>query len=611
VFLKAQKEKFMKMTEQCHRHGSATQRLETNGTKHRDAGKKANACDKLNRGTKALAVCVLFASSAIALNAQVTTLYSFMGQPTGADPAAGLVQGANGSLYGTTALGGSKDNCNEGCSTAFALSLGGTLTVLHSFDIADGDGAWALVQDPNGTFYGTASGGGTSNQGTIFKISTKGKLATLVNLNETTGIYPGAGLILGTDGNFYGMANAGGINNDGTIFKVTPTGKLTVVYNLGTQSTDGVDGWGVIQGSDGNFYGTTGYGGVYQQGTIFKMTPSGVFTTLYAFCGEGGDCDTTGRNPYGGLVEGSDGNFYGTTLLGGGGYYAGLDGTVFKITPGGTFSTLYSFCSVGGNACLDGETPQGNLILATDGNLYGTTEGGPYTGYGYGGTVFQITPGGALTTLYSFCLTGPACTDGNNPLQLVQDTNGMLYGTTGGGGGGASNDGSVFSLSIGQGPFVRTQTTSGLEGAQVGIMGQNFSAASVVKFGGVAATTITETGTTYISATVPAGALTGSVTVTTGATTLTSSQKFSVLPSVVGFTPPSGPVGTPVTITGTGLTQTTAVTFNGVAAINFTVNNDAQVTADVPIGAKTGTIAITTQGGSASSKAKFKVSKAN
>ena len=173
--------------------------------------------------------------------------------------------------------------------------------------------------------------------------------------------------------------------------------------------------------------------------------------------------------------------------------------------------------------------------------------------------------------------------------------------------GGTSSDGTAFSLSVGLGPFVKTQTTSGREGAKIGILGQGFSSSSVVKFGGTQATTITLTGTTFIKATVPAGALTGLVTVTTGTTTLTSSKTFKVLPTITSFTPESGPVGTSVTITGTELTQTSKVTFGGVKATTVTVNSDSQVTAEVPTGATTGKIAVTTKGGSATSATSFTV----
>jgi len=165
----------------------------------------------------------------------------------------------------------------------------------------------------------------------------------------------------------------------------------------------------------------------------------------------------------------------------------------------------------------------------------------------------------------------------------------------------------VYSLDVGLGPFVNLVTASGKEGTKIGILGQGFTAASVVKFGGTQATTVTRQGTTFLNATVPAGALTGLVTVTTGATTLTSNNTFRVTPTFPSFSPTSGPVGTSVVLTGTGLTQTTKVTFGGVKATTVTVNSDTQVTANVPTGAVTGKIAITTLGGSVKSTTNFTV----
>jgi uncharacterized repeat protein (TIGR03803 family) len=306
-----------------------------------------------------------------------------------------------------------------------------------------------------------------------------------------------------------------------------------------------------------------------------------------------------------GLVQASNGNFYGTTLSGGN----NDAGTVFQITPSGTLTTLYNFCSQSNSEsnCTDGTQAFGTLIQATDGNLYGTTAyGGNVANMG---TIFKITTSGALTTVYSFCPV-TNCTDGGFPMAgLVQGTNGTFYGDTSAGRISDCPDygcGTVFSLSVGLGPFVQLQATSGKEGAAIGILGQGFSSSSVVKFGGTQATTITRTGATFIKATVPAAALTGSVTVTTGATTLTSSQTFRVTPTIVSFSPPSGPVGTPVTITGTGLIQATKVTFNGKSA-SFTATSDTQISTAVPTGATTGRIMVTTPGGSAASTTSFTV----
>jgi hypothetical protein len=239
-------------------------------------------------------------------------------------------------------------------------------------------------------------------------------------------------------------------------------------------------------------------------------------------------------------------------------------------------------------------------MQATDGNFYGVNSGCSEFSCGTYNDLFKMTPSGTLTVLEEFVLPG-----GVFPYwPLTQNTNGTLYAVLQQGD--SVNGGELFSLNIGAAPFASLVSTSGKEGAKVGILGQGFSSSSVVKFDGVQATTITRTGTTFISATVTAAALTGSVTVTTGATTLTSSQTFKVKPTFTSFAPTSGPVGTAVTLTGTAFTQATKVTFNGKSA-SFTVNSDTQITATVPTGATTGKIAVTTKGGSATSTTSFTV----
>jgi uncharacterized repeat protein (TIGR03803 family) len=194
-----------------------------------------------------------------------------------------------------------------------------------------------------------------------------------------------AGLIQGTDGNFYGTAGFGGANGGyGTVFKVTPAGTLTDLYNFCSQS-DCTDGdsptGGIIQGTNGMFYGITNVGGTNGDGTLFKMTSSGKLTTLYNFCSKNGCTD--GSRPFAGLIQATNGNLYGTTSLGG---TNGNYGTVFKITPGGKLTTLYSFCAQSG--CTDGANPEGKLVQSTDGNFYGTTFAGGANG-DYG-TLFEM-----------------------------------------------------------------------------------------------------------------------------------------------------------------------------------------------------------------------------
>jgi uncharacterized repeat protein (TIGR03803 family) len=260
-----------------------------------------------------------------------------------------------------------------------------------------------------------------------------------------------------------------------------------------------------VQGTDGKFYGTTIRGGAYRLGTVFSITAMGMLTTLHSFDG------TDGANPYGKLAQATDGSFYGTTEAGGAN---GRGGTVFKITSSGVLTTLHSFDGT------DGANPYAELIQGTDGKFYGTTY---YGGTNHEGTVFRITPGGMLTTLHSFA---GHPTDGAHPTGgLIQDTDGSFYGTTNWGG--AHARGTVFSLSVGLGPFVETHPTSGLVGKEVKILGTNLTGSTSVAFNGTAAT-FTVVSKSEITTTVPTGATTGTVQVVTPSGTLSSNVPFRV-----------------------------------------------------------------------------------
>jgi uncharacterized repeat protein (TIGR03803 family) len=346
-------------------------------------------------------------------------------------PSAALVQGIDGNFYGTTEYGGA-----SGEGTVFQVTTNGTLTTLVSFCATNGSYPLAgLVQASDGNFYGTTEYGGTNgNYGTVFEMTPAGVLTTLVSLNGNDGSYPAAALVQGSDGNFYGTTASGGASGMGTVFKITSSGVLTTLVSF--SNTDGsVPLVGLIQGTNGNFYGTTFQGGDFVGGlfgntgigTVFEMTPAGMLTTLVEF--SGGD----GANSAGGLVQGTDGNFYGTTSIGGNvSLNAGWGfGTVFKMTPGGALTRLVSF------NLTNGYNPTAGLVLGIDGNFYGTTDGG---GAGGCGTVFKMTPAGVLTTLVSF--NG---TDGNSPqAALVQGSDGNFYGTTEYGG--ANGLGTVFQV---------------------------------------------------------------------------------------------------------------------------------------------------------------------
>jgi uncharacterized repeat protein (TIGR03803 family) len=324
------------------------------------------------------------------------------------------------------------------CAAMATASPAQTLTTLHDFAGQPNDGRKpyaGLVQGTDGNFYGTTYYGGANDKGTVFKITPDGTVTTLYSFacSGSSGCCPYGGLVQGADGNFYGTTSQGGpgSNNAGAVFKITPSGTLTTLHNFCTQNNcdDGYDAYGtLIQATDGNFYGTTSQGGTHQEnGTVFKITPSGTLTTLHSFDG------TDGAYPTAGLIEGSDGNFYGTTRDGGtDGYHYG---TVFKITANGTFTLLHTFEG------SDGGDPYARLIQATDGNFYGTTT---TAGAHSAGTVFKITSGGTLTTLYNFCAGGYPCADGEAPYAALVQADGNFYGTTEIGG--ANNDGTIFEI---------------------------------------------------------------------------------------------------------------------------------------------------------------------
>lgn len=466
--------------------------------------------------------CFFFAASVIGSPAQTFTTLANFNDANGAYPFAGLIEGTNGDFYGTTLRGGANiTNCTDGCGIVFQMTGRGQLTTLYSFCAKEGciDGSYpysVLVESAKGMFYGTTFQGGLGGDGTVFEVNAKGTLTTLHNFTGPDGEDPYAGLILGSDGNFYGTTLFGGANNDGTIFKITPAGVLTTLYSFCAKEncTDGqVPYAGLVQASNGDFYGTTSTGGANFDGTVFEITPAGTLTTLYSFCSQA-NC-TDGYFPYAGLVQATDGNLYGTTYYGGSYTSCGIGvgcGTVFRITPGGALTTLHSFDGT------DGQYSFASLVQATDGNLYGTTYTGGVSG---DGTVFEISLSGTLTTLHNF-----AGTDGDFPVAaVVQATNGDLYGTSAFGG--ANNDGTFFSLDLGMAPFVEMQPASGKVGMTVMMMGNNLTGTTGVSFNGAAASFKVVSPST-IQATVPSGATSGEVRVNIPSGTLTSNVIFQV-----------------------------------------------------------------------------------
>ena len=522
-----------------------------------------------------------------------------------------------------------------------------TPTTLHSFQGGSTDACEPednIVQGRDGNMYGVGVSCGTSGTGAVYKISPTGAESVVFNFpSDWSSCF--SGLTLGSDGNFYGtcFTNPGG---NGGIFQLTPAGVFTDKHDFTGVNGDTEPLYAPVQAADGNFYGTTGYY-PFSCGNIYKLTSAGVYTNLHTFSGS--DCgpasslfqasdgnlygtlyacainsgislgcvykittagvfteifgfsSSTGQNPCTGVIQGKDGKLYGATNQGA----ANNFGSIYKLTTAGVFTNLHDFNNTTDASCGDnvGRTTV-NLLQVTDGNFYGVNG---INGPSGAGSIYELTSANVFT---AFLFPNPPV-DGEMPLStLLQNTNGLAYGTTPSGGPTSCNpcQGVFFSVATGDAAFVNLEPTqrAGFVGARVGMFGQGFSGSSVVKFGGVASTTVTRSGSTYLTAVVPAGAKTGAVTVTTGATTLTSPQTFKVKPKITSFTPPSGPVGTPVTITGTGLLQATKVTFNKVVA-TFTVVSDTTITTTVPTGATTGKIAVTTPGGVANSAQSFTV----
>jgi uncharacterized repeat protein (TIGR03803 family) len=490
--------------------------------------------DKLGLSWKRVcAGFLLCTATAVASPAQTFRVLHNFDYTQGAYPFAGLVQGTDGSLYGATVQGGV-----DTYGTVYKMSRTGVLTLLHSFDGTDGDEPWATpIQGSDGNYYGTAAQGGSDFEGTIYKMTPSGSATALYSFcsqaNCTDGAGPQANLVQAIDGNLYGTTGGGGAFGGGTVFRITPGGTLTTLYSFCSMSNcaDGEYPYaGLVQGADGNLYGTTVYGGLASgsngYGTLFKITLTGALSTIHTFGGP------EGEYPGADLVLATDGTIYGTAEAGGtSGSCLGGCGTLFALSPSGVLTTLHDFQST------DGAIPTG-LLLGTDGNLYGTTELGGVPGASCGtgvgcGTIFRATTGGTLTTLYNFC-SRSRCADGTSPFAaLIEDTDGLLYGTTlyGGTSTACHSDGcgTIFSLSVGLEAFVETEPSFGKIGKAIYILGTNLTGATSVTFNGTPATFTVEA-SSVIKATVPAGATTGTVQVVTPSGTLSSNVPFTVAP---------------------------------------------------------------------------------
>ncbi len=309
----------------------------------------------------------------VTTNGTLTVLLSFK-DSNGSVPYAGVFQGADGDFYGATATGGAYED-----GTLFKMTSGGSATLLASLNGNDGELPVAgMLQGIDGNFYGTMLEGGAYGYGTIYRMTSAGALTTLVPFDFVDGANPSSALIQGNDGNYYGTTEDGGAFTWGTVFMMTPSGDFTNLYSFTGGSDGGSPIPGLVQATDGNFYGTTYLQGDAGFGTVFEITSSGALTTRYTFTG-GND----GGNPWGGLVRAADGNLYGTTQNGG---LYGF-GTVFRIAPTGVLTTVAQFDGYTGSA------PSATLIQATDGNLYGTTLNG---GIFNEGVVFRVGISGPL-----------------------------------------------------------------------------------------------------------------------------------------------------------------------------------------------------------------------
>jgi uncharacterized repeat protein (TIGR03803 family) len=371
----------------------------------------------------------------------------------------------------------------------------------------------ALALGRDGNLYGTTQNGGTGGLGIVFKISPNGAFTVIHSFDGTDGSFPDAGLVLGSDGNFYGTTSFGGAANSclgqcGTVFKITPSGTLTTLHSF-----DGDDGDApfapLVQGTDGSFYGTTAFGGTSNTcnggscGTVFKITPGGRFTSLHSFN------YTDGQEPFAPLVQATSGGFYGTTFKGGDTNVHSCTvgcGTVFKISSGGTFATLHKFHGA------DGGNPEAGLVQATDRNFYGESQ------LSGDGEIFKLALPRTLSTVYSFT----AASGGGGNAAVFQATDGKLYGTYG-------VPGAVFSLDFGLDAFISFVLPTAQIGKTAQILGQGLTGATSVTFNNVPATNFSVVSDTYLTAVVPSGGTTGPVIVTTPTGILTSNVSFRII----------------------------------------------------------------------------------
>jgi uncharacterized repeat protein (TIGR03803 family) len=474
------------------------------------------------------------------------------------------------------------------CVTAAVALPAQTFTTLVTFEGSNGSSPeyGSLIQAQGGRLFGTTYNGGSPECpppygcGIVFAMKLDGKLTPLSNFSGG-GALPAAGLFQRGDGEFYGTTQYGGSNNSGTVFKMTPEGTETALYSFNLNQSGGYPLGALVRDENGDFYGTTSSGGAAGQntdtGTVFKITPEGDLTTLSSFCSADPGCDANGYSPIAGLVLATDGDLYGTT-----------GSTFFKITPAGKLTVVYTFCGDPNSSCaIDGWDASGGVVQANDGDFYGVaTFGGAYGD----GTVFKITPEGKLTTLHSF--NG---TDGDMPTgTLIQASDGNFYGTTQYGGANPICDGctqaagTIFKVTP-DGSFTSlysfcaaTNCTDG-ENPWAGLLQDT-------------------DGNFY--GTTNQGGDPGCFAYGTGCGTIFRLDLR--LDPFVSLARDSGRPSDTIGILGQGFKGTKSVKFNGTPA-DFQVESDTYLTAVVPYGATSGHVTVKTTGGELKSSQRFRV----
>ncbi|MBK8814282.1 MAG: hypothetical protein IPN42_01655 [Methylococcaceae bacterium] len=558
---------------------------------------------KTKKNSINLMALMMLANSLVA-QADVTILHDLVGAE-GQLPHGQLVQGRDGNLYGTTSPGST-------AAKAFRITPAGDYTVLKTFNPIAGAAMpmpSPLMLGLDGNFYGITTNGNIRG-GTLFKMTPAGVTNVLHQfgsiLNDgysiDNNVLRPTPPVQTVDGTLYGTTTSGGQNGYGVVYKLTVSGIYSIIHHFAFAVTDGSKPSApLVIGNDGNLYGTTTEGGSPSalSGTVFRITPNGIFKILHSFDPVNDD----GHQPQAPLVKGTDGNFYGTTF---GRADLNQQGNIFKITPAGAYTSLHPLDF--SNDVTDGAFPSAGLVEASDGILYGATSRGglaPGLFANDAGVIFNITRQG----IYDVSHTFDKAIDGARPVQsLMQHTNGKLYGATllSKTGIAPAGNGSIFSLDTGARPFVTAQPSSGKAGGTVGLFG-DFTGFTSVTFNGVPAS-VTGTSNTYRTAIIPAGPATGIIRINKLTGPISGISNFLVKPVFSGFSPASGTIGSFITLTGKSLSQTTAVTFTSGKKTAFTINSDSQLTVNVPIGAVTGKISITTKGGNVTSTTNFTVS---